>query len=143
MAPKNWNDPTNTSAVDPSLEWCDVTTRVDGASGTDVGTGAANTTAMDLACTAGAGQAASDYSRNGYSDWFLPSKDELNAMYVYEAAIPAAMVATYGFTSNYYYWTSSQAPTPPENASFQRLDNGDQDTTNKEGELLVRPVRAF
>ena len=37
----------------------------------------------------------------GYSDWYVPSKDELNKLYVNQAAIG-------GFTSD-RYWSSSES----------------------------------
>jgi hypothetical protein len=87
--------------------------------GTAIGTGAQNTEAIvSFECNDGspAALAATGYELNGYSDWFLPSKDELNMMYheladtdnndtnsgVGDAGNPG------GFASN-FYWSSSQA----------------------------------
>ncbi|MCL1813807.1 MAG: hypothetical protein FWG29_09855, partial [Treponema sp.] len=58
------------------VPWCDVTT------GTAIGTGKANTAAI-IAAHSGdtvannAAKACAEYSNNGKTDWFLPSKDEL------------------------------------------------------------------
>jgi hypothetical protein len=52
--------------------------------GTDIGTGAQNTDAIvSFGCDDGspAALAAAGYEKNGYDDWFLPSKDELNLMW--------------------------------------------------------------
>jgi hypothetical protein len=120
--------------------------------GTAIGTGAQNTEAIvSFECDDGspAALAATGYELNGYSDWFLPSKDELNMMYheladtdnsdtnsgVRDAGDPG------GFASG-YYWSSSQA------SSFQAWDqsfgNGDQGGYGTKGIMLrVRAVRAF
>ena len=78
---------TGTSTTDPQLRWCDNTTDTVGVTGTAIGTGKANTVAIvsggDVNCTLGAGFTADRYTSTGatpYSDWFLPSKDELNQL---------------------------------------------------------------
>ena len=80
MAPKTWSG--SSSDDTPTLVWCSATsTSIAGAVGTAVGTGSANTTAMlALPCTSGAAFSADAYAGGGLTDWFLPSKDELNAM---------------------------------------------------------------
>jgi hypothetical protein len=67
-----------------------------------------------------------------YGDWFLPSKGELNQMYVNKTAIG-------GFASG-LYWSSSELV-----AAFawvQDFDSG-QGNLNKTNAGYVRPVRAF
>ncbi|MCF8367098.1 MAG: SUMF1/EgtB/PvdO family nonheme iron enzyme [Bacteroidales bacterium] len=70
--------------------------------GTAIGTGQANTTAIVNGCsTAGiAARICDDLVLNGYSDWFLPSLDELNQIYINRAAVG-------GFALT-LYWSSSQ-----------------------------------
>jgi hypothetical protein len=55
---------------------------IPGAAGTDIGAGKANTAAIIAAQGPGnyAASICSSLSLNGFSDWFLPSRDELNAM---------------------------------------------------------------
>ena len=165
MAPKNWNDPTNPSAIDPVLTWCNnLTTNVPGTSGTAVGTGAANTTAMQSPeCTSGAGVSARAYRGGGLADWFLPSKDELNAMCNYSripSAPAAPSVSCFGTagtsqngafaSSNYgfpltYFWSSSQVDNL--SAFSRNLPDGASNIgykSNTPGAIQsVRPIRAF
>ena len=164
MAPKTWGANETTG-----IEWCNNTSSdVTGAVGTAVGTGSANTTALDAACTSGAGQSAADYAANGLSDWFLPSLDELNAMcnYSRNPTAPAAPIAfpgvgcfgpagsggstqnvtfaagTYGFANNGNYWNSSQHSNTT--AWYQDWGNGARSFNDgKFATLRVRPVRAF
>jgi hypothetical protein len=150
MAPKTWGAAETTGEA-----WCNnVTLDVSGAVGTAVGTGSANTTAIDAACTSGAGQLAADYSANGLSDWFLPSLDELNAMCNYSrtwVTSPSTGTCTglqnadfassdYGFASG-NYWSSSQNTSTF--AWLQSLADGSQANATKGATLRVRPVRAF
>lgn len=155
MAPKTWS-----GASDPTVNWCnDALLDVPGAVGTAVGDGSANTTAIDAACTSGAGQSAADYSANGISDWFLPSKDELNAMCNYSRnpgspALPSVSCfgstgstqdtdfanGQYGFAVN-TYWSSSQ--NAANGAWFQTATGGQSPGGAKSDMLRVRPIRAF
>jgi hypothetical protein len=99
-----------------------------------IGSGAANT-ALILATDADApaARACADYVSGDYDDWFLPSKDELNAMYTNIRAIG-------GFDSG-YYWSSSQYST--DFSWGQNFSNGNPYYHHKSGPGSVRAVRAF
>ena len=81
-----------------------------------------------------------DYSviNNGttYSDWFLPSKDELNKIYL------ELTVNGLGGLSGSNYWSSSEST---DNYGYsQNFANGDYNPSNsKSSSLLVRAIRAF
>jgi hypothetical protein len=74
-----------------------------------------------------------DLNLNGYSDWYLPSKDELNKLYLNKAAIG-------GFSSG-LYWSSSESAA--DHAWYQNFSNGNQATDYKFYTYVVRAVRAF
>ena len=126
---------------------------VEGAKGTAIGTGKANTNAI-LAMlslppfpdtefvTVPAAKGADDYTAGSYSDWFLPSKDELNALY--QSKVLTAP------TGEHYYWSSSQHDDAGRNQcawaqSFGTDDPGLQNEENKAHDYRarVRPVRSF
>jgi hypothetical protein len=126
---------------------------VSGAVDTDIGTGAQNTDAIvSSECNGGspdAALAATGYELNGYSDWFLPSKDELNLMWTNLADSdgdssnpgPADPNNVGGFAIN-YYWSSSQSSDGL--AWYQYFDDGIQvGSAIKDNTLRVRAVRAF
>jgi formylglycine-generating enzyme required for sulfatase activity len=101
-----------------------------------IGTGQANTTLIVNGCsTAGiAARLCDDLVLNGYSDWFLPSKDELYQMYLQKTAIG-------GFT-NFSYWSSSEYNAT--NAWDQAFGSGSQSSYSKNFTGNgVRAVRAF
>ena len=102
---------------------------------TAVGTGEANTTLLANNCS-DANIAASfcdNLVLNGYDDWFLPSKDELNLMYINRVTI--------GF-SDEARWSSSQ--NDDNTAWAQKFDaSGEQITLSKNSILGARAVRAF
>jgi len=109
-----------------------------GATGTAIGTGQTNTTTIVNAQGVGsyAAQLCDDLSLNGYSDWFLPSKDELNAMYtnLYQAGLC-------GFPS-FYYWSSSEHSSTQAWAQYFQSSIY-QNEEPKQAADGVRAVRAF
>ena len=110
-------------------------TSVFGAQGTAVGTGSANTAAIVAACSEAntAAKMADAYVFNGFSDWFLPSRDELKLLYAQKFVV--------GGFALYPYWSSSELGTIL--AWFQNFSNGLQDFNNKNSTYPVRVVRAF
>ena len=93
---------------------------------------------------------ADSYSTSSASDWFLPSKDELNEVCKYardtSQAVGASTVCSGGTLRSGFstgmYWSSSENGT--DNAWYQDfLTGGDQKTYLKLGYYYVRPVRAF
>ena len=142
-------------SVDPQLEWgCDGAL-ITGADGTAIGTGEQNTTDIVNGCpTSGiAARRANDLTLGLQTDWFLPSKDELNALckWAHVDAVNAicnndgsgsSWPLTYGDFSMNYYWSSSEVSST--NASSQGLNDGFQTTFNgKTIYAYVRPIRAF
>lgn len=120
-----------------TAEWGCNETLIGGTS-TAIGTGAANTNAIVSGCAeAGiAAKVATDLDLNGYTDWYLPSKDELNKLYENRVAIG-------GFGSE-VYWSSS------EYDSFnlpwiQNFINGVQNLSalKSDPSWSVRAVRSF
>jgi len=82
--------------------------------------------------TGKAAQLCRAYTLNGYNDWFLPSRDELNELYKQKSHL--------GITSG-YFWSSSQYST--DDAWFQYFANGSQYYRSKYGSGYVRAIRAF
>ena len=83
-----------------------------------------------------------ELQRGGYGDWFLPSKDELNQMYlkIGEGA-PAPNTNIGGFAAD-YYWSSTEFDS--DDAWRQLFSSGPQYNSNKtNGANRVRAVRAF
>jgi len=76
---------------------------------------------------------------NGYNDWFLPSKDELDLI-----CNSLVRIGLGGFTSNidYTYWSSSQGVTTFA-AWVQRFSDGSQVNYDKYVPYSVLPVRTF
>lgn len=118
-----------------SASWGCYGTAITGADGTAIGTGAQNTIDIDAGCTTSgiAADVAANLVLNSYSDWFLPSKDELNKMFLNKTAIG-------GFTNN-YYWSSSESSI--NNAWAQDFNTGGQYGNSRNVPSYVRAVRAF
>lgn len=115
-----------------------------GATGTAVGDGQANTAAIIANQGVGSYAAglAKAYTGGGYTDWFLPSKDELHEMYLNKATIDITALANSGsgFASN-SYWSSTEFDS--DDAWAQNFVNGSQGNYFKIFPYYVRAVRAF
>jgi hypothetical protein len=118
-----------------TAQWGCVGATISGADGTAIGSGAQNTIDIMNGCsTAGiAARLCGDLVLGGYSDWYLPSKDELNQLYI-------NIVAIGGF-ANLSYWSSTELSNG--NAWGQYFYYGSQFSFNKDYGLNVRAVRAF
>jgi len=131
-APSGWSSANS----DPRTEWGCRSESISGATGTAIGTGQANTTAILAGCTTGgiAAQLADALTFGGKSDWFLPSRDELALIYANRVIIGGLAADT--------YWSSTEYNRG--GAWVQYFYNGLQSPNYKGGPpLSVRPVRAF
>ena len=108
-----------------------------GETGTELGVGANNTMAIVAYCSDAAIASRISYELilNGYSDWFLPSKDELQLMY------QNLKMNGIGNFSDDYYWSSSEHDA--NMGWLQDFEEGDQITSNKHTLRCVRSIRAF
>ena len=101
---------------------------------TAFGTGQANTAAIVNGCyTGGAARLCNDLLLNGYTDWFLPSRDELAEMFLHRDILG-------GFPSN-YFWSSSQFDN--DNAWGVVFSDGQQYHESKLQFQYVRAIRSF
>jgi hypothetical protein len=109
-----------------------------------IGTGAANTEAIVAKFGATepyqgksdyAAKICNDLSEGGYSDWYLPSKNELSLMY------QVLCLNNLGGFSGTVYWSSSEYY--EHNAWIQNFNNGLQVYDYKRREYKVRAIRSF
>ncbi len=116
-------------------EWGCFEANIPGAEGIALGTGNQNTIDIVTGCsTSGiAARICYDLVLGGYSDWYLPSKDELNKLYLNQVAI--------GGFANASYWSSSE--TDDYGAWGQYFNDGTQGGYDKDTPNYVRAVRAF
>ena len=116
-----------------NAEWGCYGTLIGGTS-TTIGTGQSNTTVIVSGCSQSgiAARICNDLVRNGYSDWYLPSNDELYQMIMQKLVIG-------GFQTG-WYWCSSEI-----NASNAWMVDtyGGSYTTSKGSVGYVRACRSF
>ena len=104
-----------------------------------IGAGYANTEAIVTQSGGGttvnkAGTIARAYrGPNSLSDWYLPSKDELNELFLKKDTVG-------GFSTD-FYWSSSEYDA--SRAWLQTFSNGNLFSIVKSATYYVRPVRAF
>ena len=123
-------------------EWGCYGTNLPGADGTAIGTGNQNTIDIEAGCTT-AGTAAdicANLTIGTYSDWFLPSKDELNEMYLNIGQGNALGLGNVGGFANNYYWSSTEYDYYMRGFSISTMVS---DYGNKNYIDSVRAVRAF
>lgn len=130
-----------------NASWGCHVTEISGADGTGIGTGNQNTIDIMAGC-AQAGIAAricGDLVLNGYNDWYLPSKDELNQLYINRVAIG-------GFPNpEFEYWSSSEGPVEFDESAgifvwsawLQEIGSGAQFAIQRHIGYSVRAVRSF
>jgi len=76
------------------------------------------------------------YSGGGYTDWYLPSINELNQLYLQKSII--------GNFQSYLYWSSTANSANTTSASAQDFGGGNTFNNRDKTELLfVRAIRAF
>jgi hypothetical protein len=120
------------------LQWYNGSDVATGATGTALGTGLANTDTIVAVQGSPAASYAAGWARaykgGGYTDWYLPSKDELNELFLNQAAIG-------GFGPN-YYWSSSEFDAGTAWAKAFDLSSPAY-AYSKNGASYVRAVRTF
>ena len=129
-----------------SVQWYNGTFTTTGATAQELGTGNANTNTIVASQGAGnyAAKICADLVLGGYSDWYLPSREELNKLYLNKTAIG-------GFSTDLtpgssVYWTSSEGVslTPPNNgAFFVYFITGQNGGSNKNATYFARAIRSF
>ncbi len=125
------------------IRWYNGVNTTTGATGMAIGTGLANTNAIiaSQGGTAGsytyAAGICTDYSvtEGGvtYDDWYLPSKDELNKLYISKNVVG-------NFNQNWYWSSTDQSS---DMAWLHYFNGGSQIASQKFGKNRVRAVRAF
>jgi len=117
-------------------------TNLVGATGSTIGTGAANTAIIVSACTGTTAASVCDaVTDGGYSDWYLPSVGELDA-------INNTLRSGNGFTANLFYWTSTEINASQAGATlWNGPNNGGWVITKRASGSIssyaVRAVRSF
>ncbi|MEO7800891.1 MAG: DUF1566 domain-containing protein [Ginsengibacter sp.] len=100
----------------------------------EIGAGKSNTNIIVNACSTDsiAARLCSRLTYNGYSDWYLPSKDELNLLYQHRVAT--------GFNAA-ERWSSTESGA--DSAWAQSFETGVAEVVDKATVLGVRPIRYF
>jgi len=132
-------------------EWGCPGTEINGADGKAIGTGSQNTRDIIAGCTTGetAADLCANLTLNSYSDWFLPSIDELNEMFLKEITINAKATANGGTefsTTNHtgnWYWSSTELDLDPDGIAWIVDFVNGHTSRSKGANLYVRAVRAF
>ncbi len=129
-------------------EWCGEDWELDiPGTMTTIGSGAANTKLMADACKAGAATSVIEFDGGGKTDWFLPSKDELNVVYEQRETIGGFGVGNDGSSFD-AYWSSTQSDAGTTGFTdvvwTQYFDGGEQQGNDCKCNFYgVLPVRAF
>jgi hypothetical protein len=118
-------------------------TTKNGNTSTAIGTGLANSNAIidQTGHTGSAAQVCRSYNGGGLTDWYLPSKDELAAIWDNLVNDGTGVNSGVGGFASAYYWSSTEYDF--NYAWKQYFGNGNQYNTFKTYAYYVRAVRAF
>lgn len=133
------------SDVSGPFTWCSTSSQTN-AIAQGIGDGMANTTTADSTCTSDAIQQAADYQSTiggvTFTDWHLPSKNELNQLFTNQSHVAGL--------SPQFYWSSSEFSNPGDPSYegdgvwTQDFGGGTQYFSYKGPNTAgTRPVRAF
>ena len=111
--------------------------------GNGIGSGEGNSQAIRRwqGTSSSASQLCQDLNLEGKTDWYLPSKYELNLMHENIGRGNALGLGNIGGFANSYYWSSTE--NDDGNAWGQDFSSGVQSGSNKGSTVRVRAVRAF
>jgi hypothetical protein len=128
-------------------QWGCYGTAITGADGTGIGTGNQNTIDIMNGCATAniAARMCGDLELNGYSDWYLPSKDEIYKIHLNIGRGAPAPNTNIGGFANEYYWSSSETSNSQNFQVWMQCFCGGGTTTIqwKDESNYVRAVRAF
>jgi hypothetical protein len=129
----------------PGVAWGCNETLIAGADGTAVGSGAQNTVDILAGCldTPIAAEIANGYTLNGFSDWFLPSRDELNELYLQKDIVGGFSEVCPDFGCSIYWSSSELLSLLDDNAHAVDFSDGVNYGFIKDQLLGVRAVRSF
>ena len=133
---------------------------ISGAENSSIGSGSNNTNSIINNCssTGIAAEVCSSLLLNGFSDWFLPSQDELNLMYVnlhtnglgdFKESITVNIPNPGGGINIHhtiYYWSSTQSLSYDNMAWVQKFSDGSQydlEVGIKSLKHMIRAIREF
>jgi hypothetical protein len=127
-----------TSDYPTRIQWWNGSYITTGATATALGTGFANTNTIIAALGTGsyAASVARNHTEGGYSDWYLPSKDELYKLWENRTAIG-------NFNGDWYYSSSENTGTSPATAWLIGRTSGTWWPNVKHETWSVRAIRAF
>jgi hypothetical protein len=122
-----------------NYSWGCENSTVNGADGTDIGMGEQNTMDIVSSCaeTLIAASVALTYQNDGYTDWYLPSKDELMLIY------SALYIDFYNVNTNYKYWSSTEYNINSIFGWALNFSSGTFLGHGKTAQNLVLPIRSF
>ena len=140
-APQTWNG----GAADPNASWGCGGTIISGSFSSAIGSGAENTRLINAGCaTAGiASRITAASSAAGFTDWFLPSIDELTLIYN-NLKVPGL-----SNLQSWNYWSSTQSTSNAAGSAKywwfgSGALSGETDKNNSVGSnMYVRAIRAF